>query len=315
MTILITGGTGYLGSHIAIPLLEAGNNVILFDNLSNSSKKVVSAIDFLCESYPEGKLDFYRGDLKYKRDIDLVFRENNIDAVIHTANQTNKLDSTFGRVDVIDNDVVGTINLLQAMVSHNVNKFVYTSSLDQSSNNFTKPIIEKILEELVAENSKFSAAVLRCVQICGSHLSAILNYNFASHYDSAFFEIFESAMLEKDVMISEQDMDKPLDIVHVLDVANAHINALDFIDKNVGIEFFNIGGGAGYTPKQIIEEFEVCCNKKINVSFAVESLISNTLPVCDISESTKLLNWKVMYDLSNMCYSTYRWALRNKWKK
>ena len=316
MTVLITGGTGYIGSHIATLLLEEGNDVLLLDNLSNSSKKVVSAIEFLCESNPDGKVDFYRGDLKYKRDVELVFSENKIDAVIHLASHTKSEESAYEQLDAWENDIAGTINLLKTMMEHNVNKLVYASFYNQSANSHSqKTIIENMLEQFSKENDNLSIAILKCAEVQGTHLSTILGTNFKSCYNSPFFNIFKAFALDEKLVISDVEKNKKIDLIHVVDVAQAFVNAVEFVGENFGFNTFNIGGGTGVSLSEIIEEFEVCCNKSIPIEIDNRGVFNQFSELCDIEETKKTLNWIVKYDLRNICCSTYRWALRNKWKK
>lgn len=315
MSILITGGTGYIGSHIALALLEENNDVILFDNLSNSRKKISSVVDFLAEPYSEGKLDFYRGDLKHKSDIDLVFDENDIDVVIHLANTTRNLNASKGQIEIIENDVVGTTNLLKSMSEHNVNKLIFGSSMD-SKRDFTKPMIESIFKQLIKTNSDMSIVVMNCPEVCGTHHSAALGYNFCLNYDSPFVRCMESLALKKDLVLNKEEMTLKRDIIYVIDAANAFVKAIPFINEMPGgIEYFSIGSGVGYTGQEIVDEFEASCSKKFTIVISEEPVTVEKNEICSINKAVDLLSWKPLYGLNNICSSAYRWTLRNEWEK
>ena len=311
MKILITGGTGYIGSHIATLLLEAGNDVILLDNLTNSKKNVVSDIEFICESYPDGNIDFYRGDLMFKRDIELVFDENEIDAVIHLANKTGFIDSLCP-TDVFENDIIGNTNLLSVMVSHNVKKLIYISSFFQTEKaNFTKAIIEKMLKQVFNLVPDMSIAVLKCPEVGGTHPSTVLGYNRYNQYDCVLTSLIEQIIIEKNVELSESDLVQRRPLIHVLDIASIAINLLSYIKINSGVKYFDVNCEQKYSTKEIIEVLESICNEKIKLNITQKSVYSNEFNGCEPNDELyERIDFNAKYLLEDICSTTYRWFLR-----
>ena len=263
MKILVTGGTGYIGSHTVVELINAGYEPIIIDNLSNSSESVLDKIKMITGHKPK----FYKKDLTITDDVEEIFAKEEIDSVIHFAALKAVGESVMKPLEYYSNNVIGTLNLLTVMKKYNVNEFVFSSSATVYGNPETNPIfedfplqvtnpygatklmIEDILRDICKTNAEFTVAILRYFNPVGAHSSGLIGENPNGIPNNLMPYIGKVAMKE----LSELNVfgnDYPTkdgtgvrDYIHVVDLAQAHLKALSYIRKTSGSHIHNLGTG------------------------------------------------------------------------
>jgi UDP-glucose 4-epimerase len=319
LNILITGGTGYIGSHTAVALLQSGYNVIIADNLSNSSVNAVSMIKKIT-----GKdVTFYHVDLTDTAATEKIFRENSIYAVIHFAGlksneESVKLPHTYYR-----NNVGSTMSLLSSMKKYKVERLVFSSSatvykgnpipykedmrISQSSNTpygCSKAINEKILADCAIAEPRLKFVALRYFNPVGAHESGLLNENPKQKTHNLMPVLSNiAAGIEPCLYIYGNDYDTPdgtciRDYIHVCDLAEGHIKALESLKP--GMDFINLGSGKGYSVLEIVKTFEKVNNIKIPVEFVPRRDDSLPAYYADTEKARRLLSWEPKRTLAEM---------------
>jgi UDP-glucose 4-epimerase len=319
MTILITGGTGYIGSHTAVALLQSGYNVIIADNLSNSSVNAVSMIKKIT-----GKdITFYHVDLTDTAATEKIFRDNSIYAVIHFAGLKANEESVSYPLTYYRNNVGSTLSLLESMKKYEVERLVFSSSatvyngnpipykedmkISQSSNTpygCSKAINEKILADCAAAEPRLRFVALRYFNPVGAHESGLLNENPKQKTHNLMPALARvAAGIEPHLFIYGNDYDTPdgtciRDYIHVCDLAEGHIKALENLQN--GMDFINLGSGKGYSVLEIIKTFEKVNNIKIPVEFAPRRGSAPPAYYADTEKARRLLSWEPTRSLADM---------------
>ena len=326
MNILLTGGTGYIGSHVAVVLAELSHRVVLYDNLSNSLRTVADRIGEIV-----GKsCDFVHGDI---RDTDLLrtaLREYQIDAVVHLAGLKAVGESVDKPIEYYSNNVQGTISLLEAMKAEDVKRLVFSSSatvygqpqylpIDESHpTSATNPYgrsklhIEEMLSDLAISDPDWHVACLRYFNPVGAHETALLGENPSGKPNNLVPFIAQVACGTRAVLsVFGNDYDTPdgtglRDYIHVMDLAEGHAMALQFLAGNAGWHAINLGTGQAYTVMEMIKSFESVSKRKI--AFEVMPRRSGDVAACyaDAKKASNLLGWTASRTLENMCSSTWR---------
>ncbi|MDR0992498.1 MAG: UDP-glucose 4-epimerase GalE [Ruminococcus sp.] len=319
MNVLITGGTGYIGSHTAVSLLESGYGVIIADNLSNSNILAVNAIKRIT-----GKdVTFYHADLSDYLATEKIFRENSVDAVIHFAGLKSNVESVMFPLRYYKNNVGSTMSLLSAMKKYGVNRLVFSSSAtvykgnaipykeDMPISNFDntpygcgKAMVEKMLTDCAAATPKLQIVALRYFNPVGAHESGLLNENPKNPSKNLMPGLIKVAAGEEPHLniygndYNTHDGTCVRDFIHVCDLAEGHIKALEHL-KN-GMDFINLGTGKGYSILEVHRAFEKVNNIKIPYVFAPRR--KNTLPIfyADTSKAKHLLDWEATRTLNEM---------------
>ena len=326
MKILVTGGTGFIGSHTSIELLESGYEIVILDNLCNSSESVNSVIDSVT-----GKTHkFYKTDLLDREGVDKVFEENHIDAVIHFAGLKAVGESVEKPLEYYHNNITGTLNLLNAMISHGCKKIVFSSSATvygvpksvpiredfplSTTNPYgsTKLMIEQILKDLYAADKEFDITLLRYFNPVGAHPSGLIGDN-PTHPNNLMPRIVDVAM-GKTKALTVYGTDYPTrdgtgvrDYIHVMDLAEGHIKALEHMD---GLRIYNLGTGKGQSVLELVKSFE----RVNNVKVPCENLPRRAGDVAECyADATKAkveLGWEAKRTVDDMCSSTWNFALK-----
>lgn len=320
-TILLTGGTGYIGSHIAVELLQNGYQIVIVDNLSNSHDTVVSII----EKISGKKVKFYRCDINNCNHLDQVFQENTIDVVIHLAGHKSVAESITDPLKYYDNNVGGLITLLKCMENHLVKRIIFSSSATVYGNPETLPITEdskiNILNpygstKLMSENilrdiPGLSVIILRYFNPVGAHSSGLLNENpriRATNLFPIITSIYEGQKEYLEVFGSDYSTDdgSPIrDYIHVIDLAYGHVKSLDYIlQNNVKCEIFNLGTGRGYSVLEIIKGFEKHSGKKLPFLLKERRNGDSETIYADCQKANNILGWLPKYNLDDMICST-----------
>ena len=328
MKVLVTGGTGYIGSHTVVELLNNNDEVIIADNLCNSSKSVLEKI----EEITGKKCKFYEADIRDKESLRNIFQENKIHAVIHFAGLKAVGESVEKPLEYYDNNVVGTIRLLEVMKEFNCKKIVFSSSATiygdrgdkkyseemgrgKPSNPYgaTKAMIEVILESLYSSDKEWTISLLRYFNPIGAHESGLIgeNPNGIPNNLMPYIQKVATGELEK-LYIFGNDYDTKdgtciRDFIHVVDLALGHIKALEKLTKP-GVYTYNLGTGSGYSVLDIVKTFEKVNDIKINHEFAPRRAGDLDEFYADPSKAERELGWKAKRGIEEMCKDAWNFA-------
>jgi len=326
MNLLLTGGTGYIGSHSAVVLTQAGHRVVLLDNLSNSNCEVVERIARIVGE----KLPFVQGDV---RDTDLVrkiIRNHSVDAVIHFAGLKAVGESVEKPIDYYANNLQGTISLLQAMQAESINTLVFSSSatvygqprqlpLDEShptdpENPYgrTKLQIEEMLRDVAASDSDWRIACLRYFNPVGAHDSGLIGEQPEGVPNNLMPFIAQVAAGQRpELRIFGNDYPTVdgtgvRDYIHVMDLAEGHLAALDFLGAHTGWHEINLGVGRGFSVMQVLQSFEEICGRPIPYKIVARRPGDIAECYANTDKAHRLMGWKTRRTMQEMCSSAWR---------
>ena len=332
MSVLVTGGVGFIGSHTVIELIEAGYDVIILDNLSNSKMECLNRVQAIT-----GKpIPFYNCDIRDRKGLDKIFAENQIDAVIHFAGLKAVGESCQMPLEYYDNNIGGTVTLCLAMKAAGVKKIVFSSSatvyggsnvsplredmptgLTTNPYGTTKLYIEKILQDTCASDPDWSVCLLRYFNPIGAHESGKIGEDPLGIPNNLMPYIMRvvTGKAEK-LTVFGDDYNTPdgtgvRDYIHVVDLAKGHTKALDKVLHSTGCNIYNLGTGNGYSVLELHHAVEKAYGKPI--PYAIGPRRSGDVDVCfsDPSKAAEELGWKAERGLDKMCEDTLRWQLGN----
>ena len=333
--VLVTGGTGYIGSHTVVELLKEGKEVVIVDNFSNSKQNVIERIKRIT-----GKdVTLYNINYLDRKQLEKVFEENEIDSVINFAGYKAVGESVKEPLKYYHNNVSGAIVLLETMQKYNVKKFVFSSSATiygeqddvkyvetmkrgQASSPYgtTKIMIEKILEDIYAADNSWDIAILRYFNPVGAHESGLIGEDPQGIPNNLMPFIMKVANKEIDHLnifgnnYSEtKDGTCARDFLHVVDLAVGHIKALEKLDKeNSGIFVYNLGTGNPYTVQEMVDTFIKVNNVEVPYQYAERR--DGDLPIfyADSNKAKEDLNWVAEKTLEDMCKDSWNYVLKNK---
>ena len=332
MTILVTGGAGYIGSHTCVELLKTSHDIIILDNLSNSKRESVERIKEL-----GGRdLKFYKSDILDRAALDHIFAENKIDAVIHFAALKAVGESSRIPLTYYDNNVSGTINLCKAMAAAGCKKIVFSSSatvyggenisplredtpLGKTTNPYgtTKMFIEQILQDVYTADNSWSVSLLRYFNPVGAHKSGRIGENPNGEPNNLMPYITQVAVGKLPFLtVYGSNYDTPdgtgvRDYIHVVDLAAGHISALDKVLKSSGLDIYNLGTGKGYSVLDVVAAFEKASGVKINYKIAERRTGDIATCYADPSKALEQLGWRAVRGLDEMCEDSWRWQSQN----
>lgn len=331
VTILVTGGAGYIGSHAAVELLKTGYNIVILDNLSNSNFESINRVRELTgKDFP-----FYKCDLLDCDELNTVFENHNFEAVMHFAGLKAVGESVKIPLKYYHNNITGTINLCELMAKHDVKKLVFSSSatvygnpdrvpIDESfplsaTNPYgrTKLMIEEILRDLHISDSSWRIALLRYFNPIGAHESGRIGENPNGIPNNLMPYITQVAIGKREKLsvfgndYETQDGTGVRDFIHVIDLVKGHLKALEFLDENKGIETFNLGTGTGYSVIDLINTFSTVNSKEIPYQFVDRR--PGDIPICyaNPTKAEKVLGWRAEKDLYEMCKDSWKWQTDN----
>ncbi|WP_180047767.1 UDP-glucose 4-epimerase GalE [Acinetobacter sp. YH12243] len=330
--ILVTGGAGYIGSHTCIELLTAGHEVVVLDNLSNSSVESLARVQALTTK----KLDFVEGDILDQQILDQIFQHHSIDAVIHFAGLKAVGESQKEPLKYFENNISGSISLVKAMERAQVFKLVFSSSatvydeanispLNETmptgmpSNNYgyTKLIVEQLLEKLSAADERWSIALLRYFNPVGAHKSGQMGEDPQGIPNNLMPYVTQVAVGRRDKLsIFGNDYDTVdgtgvRDYIHVVDLANAHLCALNHRLKTQGCRAWNIGTGNGISVKQIRDTFEKVNGVEIPFEYVPRREGDVATSFADNARAVAELDWQPQYGLEDMLKDSWNWQKQN----
>ncbi|MDY6487877.1 UDP-glucose 4-epimerase GalE [Acinetobacter faecalis] len=330
--ILVTGGAGYIGSHTCIQLLSAGHDVVVLDNLSNSSVESLARVQALAAK----TLDFVEGDILDQQILDQIFQHHSIDAVIHFAGLKAVGESQKEPLKYFENNIAGSISLVKAMERAQVFKLVFSSSatvydeanispLNETmptgmpSNNYgyTKLIVEQLLEKLSAADERWSIALLRYFNPVGAHQSGQIGEDPQGIPNNLMPYVTQVAVGRRDKLsifgndYGTVDGTGVRDYIHVVDLANAHLCALNHRLKTQGCRAWNIGTGNGISVKQIRDTFERVNGIEIPFEYVPRREGDVATSFADNARAVAELDWQPQYGLEDMLKDSWNWQKQN----
>ena len=331
MSILVTGGAGYIGSHTVVELLNMGKDVVIVDNLSNSSILVLDRIKEITGKRPE----FYQIDISNKELLRNVFEKEKIEAVIHFAGFKAVGESVKYPVMYYENNIMSTLSLIEIMTEYDVKKIVFSSSatvyginnpsplvekMPISATNpygYTKVMLEQILKDVYVADSDWSIALLRYFNPIGAHESGMIGENPLGIPNNLMPFIAQVAVGKRqELSVFGNDYDTVdgtgvRDYIHVVDLALGHIKALEKISESKKVHIYNLGSGVGTSVLELIKTFEV--ENKIQIPYKIVPRRAGDVAICFANADKALneLNWKTTKTIADMCRDTWNWQSKN----
>ncbi len=331
MAVLVAGGAGYIGSHTSIELLESGYEVVIVDNLSNSNSIVVDRIKELSKK----PVKFYNIDIRNKNEMHIVFKENNIESIIHFAALKAVGESVEKPIEYYSNNLISTLNLFELMREHGVKKFVFSSSATVYGDPHTCPILENfplsvtnpygrtklMIEQMLVDISKadesLDIALLRYFNPVGAHKSGRIGEE-PNGVPSNLMPYITKIAVGKLKELSVYGNDYPThdgtgvrDYIHVLDLAAGHVKALQKLEEHPGLVTYNLGTGKGYSVLDLVKAFSKASGKEIPYKIVGRRAGDVAMCYADSSKAEKELGWKAKYELEEMCQDSWRWQSMN----
>jgi len=325
--ILVTGGTGYIGSHACVALMQAGHNVLALDNLSNSRAEVLDRLAAICGRRP----DFVAGDVRDAAILDHVFARHPIRAVMHFAGLKAVGESVEKPLEYYDNNVTGTLQLLAAMRRAQARTFVFSSSatvygdpasvpiredFPRSATNpygRSKLIIEDILADLHAAEPGWRVARLRYFNPVGAHESGLIGENPSGTPNNLMPYVAQVATGQRDCLsVWGNDYPTPdgtgvRDYIHVMDLADGHVSALNYLEREGGMLTVNLGTGRGYSVLEMVKAFEQASGRTVPYNVAPRRLGDIAQCWADPSLAKQLLGWCATRGINAMCVDAWHW--------
>jgi len=331
MKILVTGGVGYIGSHTCIELLKAGYEVVVVDNLCNSSLEALKRVEKLTDS----SIHFYKVDVRDKAALMCVFEKHTIDGVIHFAGLKAVGESVEMPIEYYDTNVGGTFTLTEVMRNFNCKTFVFSSSATVYGNPHTVPIredfplsatnpygrsklmIEEFLQDVFTADDSWRIALLRYFNPIGAHKSGLIGESPKDTPNNLIPYISQVSVgkLEK-LSVFGGDYDTPdgtgvRDYIHVVDLAKGHVKALQVLKEKAQVLITNLGTGNGYSVLDMVKAFEKASGK--DIPYQIVERRQGDIATCyaDPTCAKEKLGWKAEYELDDMCKDTWRWQSQN----
>ena len=332
MTILVTGGAGFIASHTNVELLNEGYDVIVMDNLCNSSRESIARV----EAITGKKIKFYETDMRDLEGLENIFKENHIDVIIHFAGLKAVGESCEKPYEYYDNNITGTLNIIKMMKKYDVKKIVFSSSATVYGEPETVPItedfkvggvtnpygrtkfmLEEILTDIYKADDSFDVALLRYFNPIGAHESGMIGEapNGIPNNLLPYVAKVAAGVLDK-VNVFGDDYPTPdgtgvRDYIHVVDLARGHVCAVKKLMEHPGLVIYNLGTGIGYSVLDIKKNFEKACGKEI--PYVIAPRRPGDIPTCysDPSKAERELGWKAQYGIEKMCEDAWRWQSKN----
>ena len=332
MAILVTGGAGYIGSHTVVELQNAGYDVVVLDNLSNASEKSLERVSKIT-----GKpVKFYKADILDRDALNEVFDKEDIDSCIHFAGLKAVGESVAKPWEYYENNIAGTLTLVDVMRKHNVKNIIFSSSATvygdpaiipiteecpkgQCTNPYgwTKSMLEQILTDIQKADPEWNVVLLRYFNPIGAHKSGTIGENPNGIPNNLMPYISQVAVgkLEK-LGVFGDDYDTPdgtgvRDYIHVVDLAIGHVKAIDYILTNPGLDVINLGTGVGYSVLDMVKAFSKACGK--DLPYEIKPRRAGDIAMCyaDPAKALRVLGWKAERGLDEMCADTWNWQSQN----
>ncbi len=332
MTILVTGGAGYIGSHTVIELQQAGYDVVVLDNLSNASEKSLERVKAIT-----GKdITFYKADILDREVLEDIFSKEKIDACIHFAGLKAVGESVAKPWEYYENNIAGTLTLVDVMRKHNVKNIIFSSSATvygdpaiipiteecpkgQCTNPYgwTKSMLEQILSDMQKADPDWNVILLRYFNPIGAHKSGTIGENPNGIPNNLMPYITQVAVGKlKELGVFGDDYNTPdgtgvRDYIHVVDLAAGHVKALKKIEEKAGLSVYNLGTGVGYSVLDIVKNFEEATGVKI--PYVIKERRAGDIATCysDAAKAKRELGWEAQNGIKEMCADSWNWQSKN----
>ena len=331
MSVLVTGGAGYIGSHTVVELLKAGQEVVIVDNYSNSKPEVLNRIKTITGKAPT----FYEVDVLDREALEAVFAKEEIDSVIHFAGYKAVGESVAKPIEYYHNNITSSLVLCDVMRNHGVKKIVFSSSatvygmnnvspltedLPTSATNpygYTKVMIEQILKDVAFADSEWSIALLRYFNPIGAHESGLIGEDPTGTPNNLMPYITQVAVGKLPrLSIFGDDYDTPdgtgvRDYIHVVDLALGHIKALEKIKETNGVGIYNLGTGIGYSVLDLTYNFQKATG--VEIPYTIIARRPGDVATCyaDATKAKEELGWTAQKTLADMCRDSWKWQQSN----
>ena len=332
MRILVTGGAGYIGSHTCIELLNAGYEVVVLDNLYNSSEKSMERVKQIT-----GKdLTFYEADILDKEALEKIFDKEQIDGVIHFAGLKAVGESVAKPLEYYHNNMTGTFNLCDVMRKHGCKNIIFSSSATvygdpafipiteecpkgKITNPYgqTKGMLEQVLTDLWVADHEWNVVLLRYFNPIGAHESGLIGEDPKGIPNNLVPYIAQVAVGKLECLgVFGNDYDTPdgtgvRDYIHVVDLAKGHVKAMKKLEPGSGVSIYNLGTGNGYSVLQVVKAFEKACGKEIKYAIKPRRAGDIATCYCDASKAKRELGWEAEKGIEEMCADSWRWQSMN----
>ena len=330
--VLITGGAGYIGSHVAVELLNKNYKVIVYDNLTNSSKISLKRV----EEITGKNIIFYEADILDEKKLSEVFEKENIDVVIHCAALKAVGESVKKPLEYYHNNISGTLSLLKIMRKYSCKNIIFSSSatvygdpekvpitedfpkgICTNPYGWTKSMMEQIMTDLQKSDPEWKVVLLRYFNPIGAHESGKIGEDPQGIPNNLLPYIAQVAVGKLDYLrVFGDDYDTVdgtgvRDYIHVVDLAKGHVLSVDKIDKLEGVSIINLATGNGYSVLEVLKAFEKACGKKI--SYKIVERREGDIAKCfaDASKAYEVLGWKAEKGIDEMCEDSWRWQSQN----
>ena len=331
MSVLVTGGAGYIGSHTVVELLESGRDVIIVDDFSNSCPEVLNRIKKITNK----DFKFYQLDITKEMDLEEIFKLNSIDSVIHFAGYKAVGESVDKPLEYYTNNIGSTLAVLNLMKKYNINKFVFSSSATVYGNPHTCPIteefplsttnpygstklmVEDMLRDICKVDNNFNVAILRYFNPVGAHKSGLIGEDPNDIPNNLMPYISQVAVGKLDILrifgddYNTKDGTGVRDYVHVVDLARGHLKALQKLDELPGLVIYNLGTGNGYSVLDMVEAFKEASGREVPYKIIDRRVGDVAICYADPSKANKELGWKAEYGVKDMCEDAWRWQSNN----
>lgn len=332
MAVLVTGGAGYIGSHTCVELINAGVDVVIVDNFYNCKKSSISRIRALVDK----DFKYYECDIRDREGMDAIFKKEKIESVIHFAGLKAVGESVHKPLEYFDNNVNGTLVLLDVMRNNGCKKIVFSSSAtvygmnnvsplteDMTVGGVTNPygrtkyMIECILQDLYVSDNEWSICLLRYFNPIGAHKSGTMGEDPNGTPNNLMPYITQVAIGKREKLnvwgndYDTHDGTGVRDYIHVVDLALGHVKAVEKVEKEEGLFIYNLGTGKGYSVLDVVKAFEKASG--VEIPYVIGPRRDGDIATCysDPSKAFKELGWKAERDIEEMCEDSWRWQSQN----
>ena len=332
MRILVTGGAGYIGSHTCVELLNAGYEVVVVDNLYNSNEKALARV----EEITGKKVTFYKDDICDKAAMDALFDKEQIDAVIHFAGLKAVGESVAKPLEYYQNNIAGTLTLCDSMRNHGVKNIIFSSSatvygdpamipiteecpkgICTNPYGWTKWMLEQILTDIQKADPEWNVILLRYFNPIGAHPSGKIGEDPKGIPNNLVPYVAQVAIGKRDCLgVFGDDYDTPdgtgiRDYIHVVDLAVAHVKAIQKLADKEGVSVYNIGTGNGYSVLDVVHAFEKACGHAIKYEIKPRRAGDIERCYCAPAKAARELGWTAQYGIDEMCAHSWNWQSQN----
>ena len=332
MSILVTGGVGFIGSHTVVELQNAGYDVVVLDNLCNANPKVLDRI----EAITGKKVPFYKADIRDREALNEIFEKESIDSVIHFAGLKAVGESVQKPLEYYDNNIAGTLVLVDVMRQHGCKNIIFSSSATVYGDpafvpiteecpkgvctnpyGWTKSMLEQILSDIQKADNEWNVVLLRYFNPIGAHKSGTIGENPNGIPNNLMPYITQVAVGKREELgVFGDDYDTPdgtgvRDYIHVVDLALGHVKALNKIEEKAGLKIYNLGTGCGYSVLDVVHNFEKASGVKI--PYSIKPRRAGDIATCyaDAAKAKEELGWEAQYGILEMCEDSWRWQKNN----